>query len=148
MKCLKLWFSSREFGRILSGTDDITDDALRNIKTKSGLNITREDIQRFPVFLKSFKPYSGIIYRGVSKQDKIYLQVLSGTEVVTKRYYSCSHKKIFAEMFSSQDNILLVISTKRTFDVSVHSREYEVILDKNITLKVIKHEENVVYLSD
>jgi hypothetical protein len=152
-KTLKLWFSSREFGRVLSGTEEVTDRTLVNIKNKSGFNITRADIANFPNVLKTFSSYQNIIYRGVSKNDKLYLQVQSGlSQCITKRYYSCSYNRLYGERFSSVDKILLVIKSKRNFDVSKLSREREIILDKNVTLTVVKQTIEggftVIYLID
>jgi len=152
-KTLKLWFSSREFGRVLSGTEVVTSTTLTNIKNKSGLNITKQDIDNFPLLLKTFAVYNKPIYRGISKTDKLYQQIMNGNKhVSTHRYYSCSKSKLFGQMFSAIDNILLVIKTNKNFDVSHYSREQEVILDRNIVLTVIniiqEDKFTVIYLSD
>jgi len=144
-KTLKLWFSSKECGQILSGVEVVTDEVLKDIKRKSGFTITRCDIAAFPKLLESFPSYNGLLYRGVCSDDRLYQQVLAGqSQVETTHYYSCSKSRRYAQSFSTRDRILLVIRCSHNFDVSQLSPEREVILDRHVILSVddIVYEDN------
>ena len=79
-----------------------------------------------------------MIYRGVFKGDLLLNELLFNGIATTKRYYSCTSKLSIAKLF--WDKIILIINSRNNFDVRDISRETEVILDKDVTLEVIKVE--------
>ncbi len=138
-KTLKLWFSTRKFGELLSGNGELTDAIKLEIKNDCGFNIGKDDINMFPLILSTFKPYVGIFYRGVPKNDKLYIQLKEKGCGKTYRYYACSLDVNFAQCFG--EKILIVFdSTIKNFNVSLLSREREVILDKGIECVLTKIE--------
>lgn len=147
---LKLWFSTRKYGEELSGNITVIDKTIANIRKDTGFNVSTDLSSKFTNCLKQFPLYTNTIYRGIFKHDPIYLAFLNNQQQIKlNRYYSCSKNRLFAESFG--DKILLIISHSNNFDVSSHSREEEIILDKNQTLYFQKNEVingyTIIYLS-
>lgn len=135
-KSLQLWISTRKTNRILSDPNhQLTSQEVSEIKEICGLTITKQDIVNFPKVLKSFNSYSSKIYRGVFTTDQLLLELLAKGSAKTSRYYSFSKNFFWAKEFGNK--IVLSIETKHNFDINKYSKEGEVILDKNIHLKVI-----------
>jgi len=150
MRALFLWLQSREFGDLLSGLEYPSNFRLQQIKDKSGYNLVRNDIENFSRLLSSFESYSKTIYRGIFKNDDVYKQIQSGkTSIVTKRYYSCTKNINIGKSFGQK--ILLIINCKRNFNISKHSREEEIVLDKSVRLNVVsmrtENEHEIIELS-
>lgn len=134
-KPLCLWFCTRKTNSVLSGQKMLTKDVQREVFEMTGLKITQDDIDKFPKILLKYSKYLGEIYRGVCSTDDVYVELMKSGETATNRYYSCTSEKYIGKLFG--DKILLVISNSSNFDVRHVSREKEIILNKNITLKLI-----------
>ncbi len=148
-KPLRLWFYSRFTGLVLSGSVPLTSDNQRDIFITTGIKITQDDINKFPKILSTYKLYSGILYRGVFTTDNVYQELMKTGTALTTRYYSCTSEKYVGKLFGNK--ILLVISGSSNFDVRHVSREKEIILDKNILLKLesssIEDEYTILFIS-
>lgn len=135
-KSLQLWIITRDTGRILSGTSHLTPQLASKIKRDTGMDITIKDIINFPRVLAKIPSYPGMLYRGVFDDNSLLHDLLDNGTVNVKRYYSFTQKLFIAKHYGNKKVFILQPNTLN-FDISVYSKESEVILDKNIILKLI-----------
>ena len=138
-KSLRIWLSTRMSGEVLSKNVKLTYRQQVEIKNMIGLKMTQKDIDDFPIILRNYVPYHGIIYRGVFLNDKAVIELVKNGIVTTTRYYSFTKNYNIAKKFGNQI-VLKIINPTRNFDISGHSREEEIILDLNTTIKLITEE--------
>ena len=134
-KPLQLWMRSRLTGKYLNKTLPLTFKTAQEIKELTGLTITHHDIKNFPQILRRFSAYQDTIYRGVFIDDDIYQHLMSHGHIMTHIYLAFTKNFHVATKFGNQ--IVLSVKCMRTFDISIHSQESEVILDKGISLSLL-----------
>jgi hypothetical protein len=143
-KVLRLWFATREYGRLISGIEPFTAAIQQAIKSQFQWNINAADILAFPRVLQQYPKYEGLLYRGVPKDTPFYTKLKTTGSATTDRYYSCSSSEAFARCFG-QKVLLVFEGSTANFNVSALSREQEIILDKGVCCTVTKIEQSEGY---
>lgn len=135
-KCIKLWIQTRKTNSILSDPNYYLNKRIVDeIKEITGLTITKKDIIQFPKELKKLQPFCNRIFRGVFLNDILLQQLNSTDEAIINRYYSFTKNFNWAKEFGNK--IVLSLQCTRNYDLNKYFKEGEVILDKNIKVKVI-----------
>ena len=134
-KPLKLWIITRDTARVLSGIEPLTLQFQDKIREDVGMTITKKDINDFPLVLKRFPHYPDVLYRGLFTYDTLLNNLLREKEVLTQRYLSFTKKLSIAKQYGSK--MVMVLMKSKNYDISVYSKEMEVIVDKGLELRLI-----------